>query len=120
MLINPLRDGLNLTAKEFVTCSPAGVLVLSSRAGVSTELGQYALSVDPLSTEQIAQQVHVALTMPEEERLARLTGMKERINENNLASWWLKFVQNIDTSGVVGFPRSKTPRLQKAQVLLVK
>jgi trehalose 6-phosphate synthase len=72
LLVNPIRDGMNLVAKEGPVLSQRGcALVLSSEAGAAAELGEDALLVNPYDVSQTADTLHQALTMPATERLAR-------------------------------------------------
>src|SRR5437899_168794 len=75
-LITPLRDGMNLVAKEYVACHPRGdgVLILSEFAGAARELSE-ALPVNPYDAEAIARQVDVALAMAPEERRGRMRAL---------------------------------------------
>ncbi|WP_399087185.1 trehalose-6-phosphate synthase [Streptomyces sp. BBFR2] len=71
-LVNPIRDGMNLVAKEVPVVSDAGcALVLSREAGAHEELGEDALSVNPYDINATADALHEALSMPGEERAAR-------------------------------------------------
>ena len=89
MLITPVRDGLNLTAKEFIACGgdDPGVLLLSSGAGAWWELGKYALHVDPKNSAQIVSQIERALDMPRIERINRSRSMKQTLRANALQIW---------------------------------
>lgn len=71
LLVNPLRDGMNLVAKEGMLLSKDAVLVLSSEAGAADEMGEAALLVDPLDVKGTADSLHDALTMPAEQRARR-------------------------------------------------
>jgi trehalose 6-phosphate synthase len=72
LLVNPIRDGMNLVAKEGPVLSERGcALVLSSEAGAAEELGDHALVVNPYDISGTASALHDALTMPDTERLAR-------------------------------------------------
>ncbi len=72
LLVNPIRDGMNLVAKEGPVLSERGcTLVLSSEAGAAAELGADALVVNPFDVSGTADALHEALTMPAEERLDR-------------------------------------------------
>jgi trehalose-6-phosphate synthase len=97
MLVNPVRDGLNLTAKEFVACQNArpGVLLLSSGAGVWHELGNLSIPVNPQKSEQMADLVKAALTMRNAERLVRIDLMKEKLKQNTLHHWWCFFNEQV-------------------------
>ncbi len=88
MLITPLRDGLNLTAKEFAACSEEGVLLLSPGAGVWHEFRDSALAVNVDDPDGIVRSLDVAMAMSRAERLSRLSEMKARLNANDLQSWW--------------------------------
>lgn len=98
MLVNPVRDGLNLTAKEYVACQreSAGALLLSTRAGVWTELHQHALPVDPTSPVGIAEAVEHALSLSPLERERRMRGMKQAVRNNSLRTWWQALTENLD------------------------
>lgn len=90
MLINPVRDGLNLTAKEFIVCSHEGALILSRGAGVWQEVGEYALTLDNLSPQAIGAQVERALNLPALERQLYIYRMKKIVETNDLETWWHK------------------------------
>lgn len=92
-LITPLRDGMNLVAKEFVACKEKtkdGVLILSEMAGASNELMD-ALIVNPQDANGIVDAIHEALIMPEDERRARLTSMQEKLKKYNVRHWAATF-----------------------------
>ncbi|MGE5290411.1 MAG: alpha,alpha-trehalose-phosphate synthase (UDP-forming) [Micromonosporaceae bacterium] len=78
LLVNPIRDGMNLVAKEGPVISKRGcALVLSSEAGAVAELGDHALVVNPFDVSGTADALHEALTMPDTERLARCARLAE-------------------------------------------
>ena len=87
-LVTPLRDGMNLIAKEYVASQTddPGALVLSRFAGAAEELAD-ALIVNPFDVEGAADALYQALTMPEDERRTRWERMN-RIIEERTASWW--------------------------------
>ncbi|RZJ06908.1 MAG: alpha,alpha-trehalose-phosphate synthase (UDP-forming), partial [Haliea sp.] len=88
-LVTPLRDGMNLVAKEFVVAQdPAdpGVLVLSRFAGAAEQLKE-ALLVNPYDTENTASAIHMALQMPLEERRSRHQAMLESCRRYDV-HWW--------------------------------
>ncbi|MEU9374758.1 trehalose-6-phosphate synthase [Streptomyces sp. NPDC048255] len=71
-LVNPVRDGMNLVAKEIPVVSEAGcALVLSTGAGACEELQKDALTVNPFDVTQTAEALHAALSMPADERAER-------------------------------------------------
>ena len=87
-LVTSLHDGMNLVAKEFVAArdDEQGVLILSRFTGASHELAD-ALVVNPYDTDELAQAIHTALTMPAEERRARMQRMRAVVQENNVYRW---------------------------------
>ena len=88
-LVTPLRDGMNLVAKEFVAAQDPenpGVLVLSQFAGAAAELGE-ALIVNPHETEGVAAALKRALDMPLEERRRRYNAMFEHLSKNDIERW---------------------------------
>jgi trehalose 6-phosphate synthase/phosphatase len=93
MLVTPLRDGMNLVAKEFVTCrvDEDGVLVLSEFAGAAAEMGE-ALQVNPYDIDSMAQVYADALTMPEDERRLRMRALRQRIAARDVHDWADSFV----------------------------
>lgn len=94
MLVNPVRDGLNLTAKEFVACRHGnpGVLLLSPGAGAWHEIGQHALAADPSKHQATADAIVRALNMPHAEKFERTLMMRHKIERNPLTMWWKQFV----------------------------
>ncbi len=94
-LITPLRDGMNLVAKEYVACSTQrGVLILSELAGAANELGE-ALQVNPLDAQEVAAALQQALTMPLSEQLHRLALMQKRLSTYDVASWVHDFLHQL-------------------------
>jgi trehalose 6-phosphate synthase len=78
LLVNPVRDGMNLVAKEGPILARRGcALVLSSEAGAAAELGQDAILVNPFDVTQTAEALHQALTMPEAERQRRRAALAQ-------------------------------------------
>jgi trehalose 6-phosphate synthase len=99
-LITPLRDGMNLVAKEYVAAQdPAdpGVLVLSSFAGAAVEMTD-ALLVNPRDTEQTANAIRVAIEMPLAERRERWQRMMARLRANDTQTWCNTFLGELDTA----------------------
>jgi trehalose 6-phosphate synthase len=88
LLVNSIRDGMNLVAKEWAVVSQRpGVLVVSETAGVVEEAGASALPVCPLDIEGTAQALAVALDMPASERAARLARFRARIYRYTAWHW---------------------------------
>ncbi len=102
-LVTPLRDGMNLVAKEYVAAqSPRdpGVLVLSRFAGAAEELDG-ALIVNPYDTEGLADILETALTMPAGERKERWRGMMQHLRRNDITAWRKGFVAALDAAAPV-------------------
>jgi trehalose 6-phosphate synthase/phosphatase len=95
-LITPLRDGMNLVAKEFIASRPdqTGVLILSEMAGAAKEMGE-ALIINPFHREDFAKTLEQALTMPVEEQIKRNKLMQERLRRYNVIRWADDFVQSL-------------------------
>lgn len=87
-LVTPLRDGMNLVAKEYVLCREDGAVVLSEFAGAAFDLPG-AVLVNPFSPEHVAEGIHTALTLPVRERRKRFRAMR-RISRNRDLTWWRK------------------------------
>ena len=88
-LVTPLRDGMNLVAKEFIASQDPedpGVLVLSRFAGAAEQLKE-ALLVNPYDVEATANAIHLALQMPVEERRSRHQALMANIREYDV-HWW--------------------------------
>jgi trehalose 6-phosphate synthase len=100
-LVTPLRDGMNLVAKEYVAAQdPAdpGVLVLSQFAGAAKQL-EAALLVNPHDVGAIARAISVALAMPLEERRARWTAMMKVLEASSLTHWFTSYVAALKATG---------------------
>jgi trehalose 6-phosphate synthase/phosphatase len=97
MLVTPLRDGMNLVAKEFVAsrADGDGVLVLSEFAGAAWELPE-ALQVNPYDTEATAEVFYRALSMDPDERRARLAPLRQRVATFDVHSWVSAFLDQLD------------------------
>jgi trehalose 6-phosphate synthase/phosphatase len=87
-LITPLRDGMNLVAKEYVACQNEnkGVLILSEMAGAAAELNE-ALIIHPADAHELAEAIYKALEMGTDEKEARLRRMQDRIRSYNVFTW---------------------------------
>ena len=96
MVITPLRDGMNLVAKEFVACrnDEGGVLVLSELAGAASELGE-ALLVNPYDVDDMASAVSRALRMPDEERRTRMHALRGRVFQYDVHLWASAFLGEL-------------------------
>jgi trehalose 6-phosphate synthase/phosphatase len=96
-LLTPLRDGMNLVAKEYIASHPDndGVLILSEFAGAAEELHE-ALLVNPYDIDQIAARIKAALTMPDEIRRDHMRALRQRVHINNLENWSSSFLEALD------------------------
>lgn len=95
-LVTPLRDGMNLVAKEYVATKKdgRGVLVLSEMAGAVDELTD-AVTVNPNDVVDVADSLHQALTMPRAEQRQRLEAMQQRISEYTVQKWGKDFIDQL-------------------------
>ena len=102
MLVTPLRDGMNLVAKEFAASrlDDDGVLVLSEFAGAAAEL-HGAVAVNPYDIGAFAAGIQRALSMPAEERRARMRSLRRRVLEHNVHAWADAFLQQLRTHRAV-------------------
>jgi trehalose 6-phosphate synthase len=88
LLVNPVKDGLNLVAKEGPLLNRRdGVVLLSPEAGAYEELADAALAIHPYDIEQGAHALHTALAMPDDERAARATRLCELAEVHTPQSW---------------------------------
>ena len=97
-VVTPLRDGMNLVAKEFVAAQDPedpGVLVLSSMAGAARELLD-ALLVNPYDRSAVALALKQALAMPLSERRARHAAMLKVLRENSITRWHRSFIARLE------------------------
>lgn len=99
-LVTPLKDGMNLVAKEYCACSleDNGVLILSEFAGAAAQLAEGALLVNPFDIEAIAEAIEEAVHMDDRERRSRMQLMRRSIRENNIYRWVESFLQAARTS----------------------
>lgn len=95
-LITPLRDGMNLVAKEYVAAKrdKPGVLILSEMAGAAIELND-ALIINPNDTDMIADSIREALEMPEENQLLRLQNMQRKTARYTVNYWANNFINQL-------------------------
>ena len=88
LLVNPVFDGLNLVAKEaFLVNERDGVLVLSENAGVHEELGEWALTVNPIDVSGQADALYAALTLDPGERRRRADAIREHVRTHDIREW---------------------------------
>ena len=101
MLVTPLRDGMNLVAKEFVASrsDEDGVLLLSEFAGAVDELRD-AVIVNPYDVDGVANSIHAALTMDGAERRARMRRLRAQVFEYDVERWAKSFLEALEVSSV--------------------
>jgi len=98
--VTPLRDGMNLVAKEYVAAQPAedpGVLVLSRFAGAAREFDA-AMLVNPYDLDEMADTLHRALVMPIDERRSRWSAMMESVKRHSARSWSQSFLKALNAA----------------------
>src|SRR5437660_2946750 len=88
LIVNAMFDGMNLVAKEGpMVNARAGVSILSENTGAHEELGEYALSVNPFDLQELADSIHAALTMAEDERRRRHEALKSIVTARSPGDW---------------------------------
>jgi trehalose 6-phosphate synthase/phosphatase len=120
-LVTPLRDGMNLIAKEYVASKTdgKGVLVLSEMAGAAKELGE-AIIVNPNNREEIVAAIEKALTMPEDEQIERNRVMQHRLARYSIGGWVGDFMDRLETVKRVQKERGISRLTPKVRSKLVK
>jgi trehalose 6-phosphate synthase len=102
-LVTPLRDGMNLVAKEYMAAQdPAdpGVLVLSRFAGAARQMGE-ALLINPYSKDEISDAIRQALDMPKTERVRRWEAMIDSVRREDVLAWRHAFVAALAGNGAL-------------------
>ncbi|MEO1199700.1 MAG: trehalose-6-phosphate synthase [Pseudomonadota bacterium] len=105
-LVTPLRDGMNLVAKEYIAAQDPddpGVLVLSQFAGAAEDLEE-ALQVNPHDVQELTLAIQRAIAMPKDERKARYVGLMDRIRTRDVTSWRTSFLADLRSSGARSAP----------------
>ncbi len=105
-LVTPLRDGMNLVAKEYAACQEhqPGALIIGEFAGVSAELGE-AFFVNPYDIEGMAERIHEVLSMPEDVLAERMATLHNRVCAHTVDRWANKFLSAL--KGVQFTPRTR-------------
>ena len=102
-LVTPLRDGMNLVAKEYVAAQDPedpGVLILSRFAGAALQLTD-ALLVNPHNSEAVSEAIGTAVAMPQAERIKRWEAMYESVKRDSVVKWREDFVNELFDKGAV-------------------
>ncbi len=115
MLVTPLRDGMNLVAKEFVASrvDDDGVLILSEFAGASAELDG-AVTVNPYDVDAVAESLERALSMSPQERQARMKSLRRRVFEHDVHAWARGFLERLASAR----PEKATSRVARPEPCL--
>jgi trehalose 6-phosphate synthase len=93
-LVTPLKDGMNLVAKEYCACNvdKRGAIILSEFAGAAAELFQHAVLVTPFDIKGVAAPINSAFTMSKEERSQRMSALRQIVRRNNVFHWVESFL----------------------------
>jgi trehalose 6-phosphate synthase len=105
-LVTPLKDGMNLVAKEYCASSAdeSGTLILSEFAGVAAQLQRNALLVNPYDIEGVAETIHTSFIMDREERRARMHRMRRSVRDHNIFRWVASFLKASIAKDLDYFP----------------
>jgi trehalose 6-phosphate synthase len=105
-LVTPLKDGMNLVAKEYSACSIEEdcVLILSEFAGAAAQLQNGALLVNPYDIEGVADAIHTAYTMPMKERRDRMRRIRRSVRQHDVYEWVDSFIQAGIAKDLSAFP----------------
>ncbi|HHS50314.1 MAG TPA: trehalose-6-phosphate synthase [candidate division Zixibacteria bacterium] len=105
-LVTPLKDGMNLVAKEYCASNieEDGVLILSEFAGAAPEFKDHALLVNPHDIVGVADAIYQAFTMDIEERRARMKPLREIVRENDVFYWVDSFFKGALSRDLKSFP----------------
>lgn len=106
-LVTPLKDGMNLVAKEYRACSIEEdcVLILSEFAGAASQLARGALLVNPHDIEAVADAIHTAFVMDPAERRARMRRMRASIKDYDVFRWVDAFLRAAIATDLSAFPQ---------------
>ncbi|HEY4219071.1 MAG TPA: trehalose-6-phosphate synthase [Gemmatimonadaceae bacterium] len=102
MLVTPVRDGMNLVAKEFVACrdDDDGVLILSEFAGAADELTD-ACIVNPYDVDGVAETIHAALSLSRAEREARMRHLRKTVFGHDVHAWAADFLSALSPPDLI-------------------
>ena len=105
-IITPLKDGMNLVSKEFCACSleENGVLIMSEFAGSAGQLKGGALLVNPYDIREVADAIHRAFTMPQDERRHRMRLLRRNIRKQDIYWWVERFIRAAFAVDLEAFP----------------
>jgi trehalose 6-phosphate synthase len=108
-MVTPLKDGMNLVAKEYCAANVMedGVLILSEFAGAAAELQKGALLVNPYDIEGMAEAIHRAFQMDLKEKKRRMKKLRNQIKKNNIFKWADSFLKAAIAEDLSAFPESQ-------------
>ncbi|MBW2645871.1 MAG: trehalose-6-phosphate synthase [Deltaproteobacteria bacterium] len=106
VLVTPLKDGMNLVAKEYCACNieENGVIVLSEFAGAAAQLHKNALLVNPYDVEAVADTIYKAFTMNDHEKRMRMKKLRQSIRKHDIFWWLNSFLSAAFTKHLDDFP----------------
>ncbi len=117
-LVTPIKDGMNLVAKEYCICNREGrgVLILSEFAGAADQLQEGALLVNPFDVEGVSRALHQAYTMPPAERQARMAVLKQKVIDQDVFWWVDSCLEAAISKHLEDFPvlQEYVPRIEDA------
>jgi trehalose 6-phosphate synthase len=119
-LVTPLKDGMNLVAKEYCACSIEEdcVLILSEFAGAAPQLASGALLVNPYDVEGVAAALREAYFMPAEERAARMRRIRRSIRNQDVFDWVDSYLRAAITKDLRAFPRTQAAAGEMSEMQL--
>ncbi|MGA9477808.1 MAG: trehalose-6-phosphate synthase, partial [Desulfobacterales bacterium] len=105
-LITPLKDGMNLVAKEYCAANVTenGVLIMSEFAGAAAQLQEEALLVNPYDVEEVAETIATAVDMPIAERRRRMKALRRKVRKFDIYWWVDSFLNAIFARDLNAFP----------------
>ncbi|HEX7082167.1 MAG TPA: trehalose-6-phosphate synthase [Gammaproteobacteria bacterium] len=112
-LVTPIRDGMNLVAKEYVASQDPkdpGVLVLSTLCGAAIELAEGAVLVNPYDKEGVAEGLQRAIDMPLAERRERYRAMFQVLRNNDIHAWCRRFIDALESARSSTTPERRARR----------
>ncbi len=110
-LVTPLKDGMNLVAKEFCACriDETGVLILSEFAGAAAELRCGAVIVNPYDVDAVASALHLALGISEPEQRRRMARMRSSVRCQDVLHWSRSFLAHGESMKLDAWPKTPGP-----------
>lgn len=105
-LVTSLKDGMNLVSKEYIACNieENGVLVLSEFAGAAAQMHKEALLINPYDIEGLAETLHTALTMPQDQRKLRMRKLRRNVRHYDVFWWVGAFLNAAFSKELPDFP----------------